>query len=119
MEKIEVTLCHNGKQAAGTDSEEPKTFDFDLRIKDVEIYFPSGHNGKVHIVFKLNANTIIPKSWINDSTTEYLCGDSSTLDIKPNIAVRRNEILSIIVDNTDLVNDHEFYINITIQKERL
>jgi len=117
-EKIENVYSHIGTQIKNTQNEESIQFDFDARLTEIHIFFPSGQNGTLHLFFQIEGMNVL-KNLKNSSALKYVCGDAQPFDLKPQQPIRRGQVFSIITDNVDAVNDHQYFIWFTIKKEAL
>ena len=118
LRNVELTITHIGLQAVNSQSSNIKQFDFDGIIKDIRVFFPSGHNANMRIFLYVNETSVI-KNLVNDSTKQYLAGDNDTMNLHPNFPIRRNQELKILTKNVDVVFPHNYFIWITVKKERL
>lgn len=118
LKDIENVYSHIGTQTKNTSSTGTIQFDFDCRLKEINLFFPSGQNGTLHIFFRVEGMNIL-KNLNNTETLKYICGDATPFDLKPNQPIRRGQEFSIVTDNTDVVNDHKFFVWFKIKKEAL
>ena len=118
--KLRILLSFCDSQALNSQSTVTKDFDFDCKIKNIRMFFPSGQNGDLRISFGKMGRTILPQDFEGNSTREFFCGDGNTLSLENlNIPIRSSMQFSITTQNVDLVNAHQFFIWITMQKEAL
>lgn len=120
MSEGRKSIVFSKTAGAGEEGFFEKTIREDCTLERIEIWFPPGPEGTVHIVpTKVTVhNTEILLFNIDDEkkARDYIAGDDYAFKLYPSISLYKDEKIKVYYRNIDAINPHEFVIIIEVDE---